>query len=104
MILKPKKDYDMETNENISSTGSRNSSNSSSGRDTGSLKSNDDNKNSRGIKLELSHNSLFVMGPDTNRCFTHAIKQDKRYAMGTVNIICSYDIISYDIIRILYDQ
>lgn len=29
-------------------------------------------------RFNLSHNSCFVMGPVTNKVYTHAIKQDKR--------------------------
>lgn len=31
-------------------------------------------------RVRLTHNSLFVLGPNTNRCFTHAINQDRRAA------------------------
>ena len=31
------------------------------------------------IKVKLFHNSLFVLGAQTNKLFTHSIKQDKRF-------------------------
>eukprot|EP01041_Mallomonas_annulata_P006185 gene6185-12529_t len=43
------------------------------------LKSKADHGTSRIVeKVTIPHNSLFILGPKTNRCFLHAIKQDKR--------------------------
>ena len=43
------------------------------------------------MKVNLMHNTCFVMGPDTNRQFTHGIKQDKRADRDKRNDELSYD-------------